>query len=142
MARRSKQRVERITETLQALSAGDLAARVGDVDRDDDDLYLICEHVNRMAARRQSATEALRQVSADIAHDLKTPIQRFAVLLNQLEERPDLSPHQYCTRRPRQGKADGIVVTFQSLLQIAQIEGGSPKARFPPVDLTDLARTR
>lgn len=141
MARRSKQRVERITETLQALSAGDLAARVGDMDRDDDDLYLIGEHVNRMAARQQSATEALRQVSADIAHDLKTPIQRVAVLLNQLEERPDLSPANAALAARAKAEADGIVATFQSLLQIAQIEGGSPKARFTPVDLTDLART-
>ncbi|TMV72309.1 HAMP domain-containing histidine kinase, partial [Thioclava sp. BHET1] len=141
MARRSKQRVERITETLQALSAGDLAARVGDMDRDDDDLYLIGEHVNRMAARQQSATEALRQVSADIAHDLKTPIQRVAVLLNQMEERPDLSPANAALAARAKAEADGIVATFQSLLQIAQIEGGSPKARFTPVDLTDLART-
>lgn len=38
-------------------------------------------------------------------------------------------------------ETDGIVATFQSLLQIAQIEGGSPKARFKPVDLSQLAAT-
>lgn len=38
-------------------------------------------------------------------------------------------------------ETDGIVKTFQSLLQIAQIEGGSPKSRFEPVDIAALART-
>ena len=38
-------------------------------------------------------------------------------------------------------EADGIVATFQALLQIAQIEGGSPRARFSPVDLGPLAQT-
>ncbi len=141
LALRSKARVESITSTLERLTTGDLAARVPKMRGRADDLSLIGDRIDRMAARQQAATEALRQVSADIAHDLKTPIQRVSVMLNQLEERESLSPEDAELAARARAEADRIVATFQSLLQIAQIEGGSPKARFAPVDLSDLART-
>ncbi|KDB02483.1 ATPase [Defluviimonas sp. 20V17] len=141
LALRSKARVESITATLERLTTGDLAARVPKMRGRGDDLSLIGDRIDRMAARQQAATEALRQVSADIAHDLKTPIQRVSVMLNQLEERESLSPEDAELAARARAEADRIVATFQSLLQIAQIEGGSPKARFAPVDLSDLART-
>ncbi len=141
MARRSKARVEKITATLVHLTSGELSARIDALPRDGDDLALIGEHINRMAERQEAATEALRQVSADIAHDLKTPIQRVAVLLNQLEMRPGLAAEDAELAARAKAEADRIAATFQSLLQIAQIEGGSPKAHFVPVDLGDVVRT-
>ncbi|WP_102226549.1 sensor histidine kinase [Acidimangrovimonas sediminis] len=141
LAMRSKARVESITQTLEVLTSGDLSARVPKMRGRADDLSLIGDRIDRMATRQQAATEALRQVSADIAHDLKTPIQRVSVMLNQLAERETLSdPDAELAERAR-AEADRIVATFQSLLQIAQIEGGSPKARFAPVDLSELAQT-
>lgn len=141
LALRSKARVERLTQTLERLTSGDLAARVPKLPGGADDLSLIGSRIDRMAARQQSATEALRQVSADIAHDLKTPIQRVSVLLHQLEERDSLAEPDAELAGKARAEADRIVATFQSLLQIAQIEGGSPKARFAPVNLSDIART-
>ncbi len=141
MARRSKARVERITETLESLTSGDLAARVAALPGDDDDLALIGTRIDRMAERQEASTEALRQVSADIAHDLKTPIQRLAVLLDQLGNSPALGTADAALALRARTEADGIAATFQSLLQIAQIEGGSPRARFTPVNLVEVART-
>ncbi|MDE3240915.1 MAG: HAMP domain-containing histidine kinase [Paracoccaceae bacterium] len=140
LARRSQSRVDRITATLERLTSGDLSARV-DALPGADDLSTISDGVNRMAARQEAATEALRQVSADIAHDLKTPIQRLALMLDQLAGRPDLSPADADLADRARAEAERIVATFQSLLQIAQIEGGSPKQRFAPVDLVEVART-
>lgn len=141
LALRSKARVESITATLERLTTGDLSARVPKMRGRADDLSFIGDRIDRMAARQQAATEALRQVSADIAHDLKTPIQRVSVMLNQLEERESLTDQDAELAARARAEADRIVATFQSLLQIAQIEGGSPKSRFAPVDLSDLART-
>ena len=140
LARRTQARVDRITATLERLTSGDLSARVDALPRADD-LSTIGDGVNRMAARQEAATEALRQVSADIAHDLKTPIQRLALMLDQLAGQSGLSDgHAALADRARE-EAGRIVATFQSLLQIAQIEGGSPKQRFEPVDLVEVART-
>ena len=140
-ARRSGRRIEALGRTLERLTEGDLSARVRKMDGRTDDLSIIAAQVDRMAAAQQSSVNALRQVSADIAHDLKTPIQRVAVLLNRAREWPDL-PDQLGTILDEAGReTTGIVATFQSLLQIAQIEGGSPKNRFGPVDLGALAAT-
>jgi signal transduction histidine kinase len=140
LARRSHGRVARITATLDRLTAGDLSARVAGLPRADD-LAAIGEGINRMAARQEASTEALRQVSADIAHDLKTPIQRLALMLDQLAGCSGLAAPEADLARRAKAEAESIVATFQSLLQIAQIEGGSPKARFATVDLAEVART-
>lgn len=141
ISRRSGRRIEAIGTALKQLTAGDLSARVKNMFGREDDLSSIAEQVDRMAAAQQSSVSALRQVSADIAHDLKTPIQRVAVLLNRARDLPDLSDKLESILDEAGQETTAIVATFQSLLQIAQLEGGSPKNRFQPVDLGALAAT-
>ena len=85
LARRSKRHVEVIRATLDRLTAGDLAARAAPGPRWSDDLLRIGEAVNQMARAQETSVAALRQVSLDIAHDLKTPIQRVSVHLDDLD---------------------------------------------------------
>ena len=137
IALRSAQRLRVIEDRLGRLSSGDLTARVGPMAGAPDDLSRVGAGIDRLAVAQEAATAALRQVSADIAHDLKTPIQRLAVLLDQARaQAPDMEVLD------RAGEEiDGIVATFHALLRIAQIEGGSPRARFATVDLGVLATT-
>ncbi|PLS21501.1 HAMP domain-containing sensor histidine kinase [Neptunicoccus cionae] len=141
LARRTARRIRAIGDTLDKMAGGDLGARVPKLSGRRDDLSFIATHVDRMGQAQQSSVAALKQVSADIAHDLKTPIQRVAVMLNQAREMPDLPPELEDLMHRAGQETEGIVATFQSLLQIAQIEGGSPKSRFVPVDLAKLAGT-
>ncbi|GGA26819.1 HAMP domain-containing sensor histidine kinase [Neptunicoccus cionae] len=141
LARRTARRIRAIGDTLDKMAGGDLGARVPKLSGRTDDLSSIATHVDRMGQAQQSSVAALKQVSADIAHDLKTPIQRVAVMLNQAREMPDLPPELEDLMHRAGQETEGIVATFQSLLQIAQIEGGSPKSRFAPVDLAKLAAT-
>lgn len=136
----SARRVRRIEAALDRLAGGDLAARVGETGRTDD-LARIGAGIDRMAAAQQAAMSALRQVSADIAHDLKTPVQRIAVLLADLRNRLPEEVAEGAIADQASAEAERAVAVFQALLQIAQIEGGSPKARFVPVDLAELVRT-
>ena len=84
-ARRARDRVETIRSPRE-MTGGDLEARVPGMDAAPDDIADIGRAVNRMAAAQAASVASLKQVSADIAHDLKTPIQRIAVLLSQLED--------------------------------------------------------
>ncbi|WP_306133299.1 sensor histidine kinase [Roseivivax marinus] len=139
IARRSARRVARIERTLAALASGDLAARYAGDHRADDDLARIGQSVNRMAERQEAATEALRQVSSDIAHDLRTPLQRISVTLADLRARlgPD---HEAAHLAEAAGdEADRATGVFRALLHIAQIEGGGPAQHFSPLDLTEVA---
>lgn len=141
LARRSKRHVEVIGATLDDLTNGDLAARVNISPRWADDLVRIGNKLNQMAGAQEAQTQMLRQVSSDIAHDLKTPIQRVAVHLEDLARTiPDTSDEGALLARA-QDEVKGIGSVFQSLLQIASVESGSPKSRFKPVDLNQLCLT-
>lgn len=141
LARRGARHVAVIGGTLDQLTSGNLEARVGDVSGWSDDLARIAVKLDQMARAQQGAVDSLRQVSADIAHDLKTPIQRAAVHLDELGKRPDLSEDARAALDRAQSELDGIAKIFHALLQLAQIESGSPRAGFTPIDLSDLCRT-
>lgn len=141
VASRSARRVVRIEDTLAQLTKGDLEARVAESPARQDDLARIAGGLDRMAQAQEQSVAALKQVSADIAHDLKTPIQRIAVLIADLRDRAvDGSAEAELADRAV-AEADRAVGVFQSLLQIAQIEGGGPKARFLPLDLVAVVAT-
>ncbi|EAQ25557.1 sensor histidine kinase [Roseovarius sp. 217] len=141
LARRGARHVAVISETLDQVTSGNLQARVGDVAGWSDDLARIGAKVDQMARSQEDAVESLRQVSSDIAHDLKTPIQRAAVHLDDLSQNPDLSQDARAQLEKAQVELDGIVSIFHALLQLAQIESGSPRARFAAVDLSELCQT-
>ena len=140
VARRARNRVEAIRATLAQLTSGDLAARIPEVTDEPEDLEQIGRAVNRMAAAQAAQTASLRQVSADIAHDLKMPIQRVAILMERLNEKTALTDDQKEIVDAALAETDRIVRTFQSLLQIAQIEGGAVCDRFVSTDLQEVAR--
>jgi len=140
LARRSQRHVEVIRATLERLTGGDLAARVDRGPRWSDDLARIGGAVNGMAQAQERSVAALRQVSSDIAHDLKTPVQRVSL---RLEALADAVPDGEAADLVAQTRAevDGISSVFASLLQLAQVENSALKAPFVPVDLAKLCRT-
>lgn len=140
-ARSSARQVREIGAALDALTTGDLAARVAPGRGWTDDLARIGQKVDQMAASQEASMTAIRQVSSDIAHDLKTPLQRVALHLDELDRQtdlPDAARHLVETART---EVDGMTAIFRSLLQIAQIESGAPHVQFQPVDLAALAHT-
>lgn len=141
LARRSARNVTVVARTLDRLTTGDLKARVGEVSAWSDDLADIATRIDQMAQAQETSVSAIKQVSSDIAHDLKTPIQRVAVHLDQLSRDPGLQGDARLHLEQARKELDGIVSVFGSLLQIAQIESGTPKSRFGPVDLVELIRT-
>ncbi|WP_375553768.1 sensor histidine kinase [Roseovarius mucosus] len=141
LARRGARHVAVISGTLDHLTSGNREARVGDITGWSDDLARIAAKVDQMARAQEDAVESLRQVSSDIAHDLKTPIQRAAVHLDDLSQSPDLSKEAREMLGRAQAELDRIVAIFHALLQLSQIESGSPRGRFAPVDLSELCQT-
>lgn len=139
VARRTEGRIEAIRRTLLSMQRGDLSARVPAQGRDDD-LARIAGSVNAMGDELSDAMDSLRQVSTDIAHDLRTPIQRVRVLLDRMGE-TGLSGAQDDLVSEAQAETDRITRTFRAMLQIARIEGGGTSASFEVVDLNGIAET-
>lgn len=141
LARRSARHVGQIGRTLDELTGGNLGARVGSTRGWSPDIVDIGQKLDEMARAQEASVTAMRQVSSDIAHDLKTPIQRVSVYLDEMS-RKDL-PQAEANDLLGKAKAelDGIASVFRGLLQISQIETGSPRSRFSDVDLGALAQT-
>ena len=136
LARRSSRRISAIEVTLSRLTGGDLGARVPTFQGRADDLNDIAKRIDKMAAAHEENVAALRQVSSDIAHDLKTPIQRVSVLL---ERAAAASPDDTKNLIDQAGaETRRIAETFQALLQIARLEGDPAQHNFAPVDLARL----
>lgn len=141
LARRSKRHVEVVSDALDRMTSGDLAAEVQIGPRWSDDLRQIGGKLNQMARAQETAVAALKQVSSDIAHDLKTPLQRVAVQLDTLEGHIVEGSESAVLLDKARSEVAEMGQVFQALLQLARVEAGSPKARFEIVDIAGLART-
>ncbi len=137
LSRDVHRRLAAISGTAEAIIDGDLSRRVP-VRGSRDDLDRLAETINRMLDRISALMESLRQVSNDIAHDLRTPLtrlrQRLEVGLAREAERGEAIEGAL-------GDLDTILDTFAALLRIAQIEGGARRAAFRDTDLVQLAGT-
>jgi signal transduction histidine kinase len=137
---RAQRRIDSISEALDAAGKGQPHLRVART-RSGDDIDRIGGHVNSTLEQLQRVLASLRQVSADIAHDLKMPIGRIQ---RRLEEELDGDIGLDCYRQSittTLSEIEGIVETFEALLSIAQLEAGLKKQRFREVDLRDVVRT-
>jgi signal transduction histidine kinase len=129
-------RVERIGRTSREIAEGDLSRRLPLTGKDDE-LDHLATDLNRMLDRMELQFETVRQVSSDIAHDLRTPLAR---LRQRLERARDGASQPDAIERAI-ADTDAILVTFAALLRIAEIESDSQAGRFAAVDLTETLRT-
>lgn len=131
-----------ISATAAAIGAGDLSRRVK-VTGHSDEFDMLAETINDMLDRITRLMDGVRQVSNAIAHDLRTPITRARMRLEDAARtaRDEADLRQAIERA--QSDLDGIVAVFQALLRIAEIEAGARRSAFSRVDvaplLTDLA---
>jgi signal transduction histidine kinase len=131
-------RVDSMQQTARRLMDGDWSRRIP-LSRTDDDLTALARTFNRLFDRIEKLLQANKQVSADIAHDLRKPL---AGVLRRLEAaRDDLSSG---AGRDAIGAAigdvEGVLHTFNALLRIGQVEAGARRAAFQSLDLAEVAR--
>lgn len=94
--------------------------------------------LNRMLDRVEAAMEGLRQVSTDIAHDLRTPLSRLRQTLEEARAQAHGPEALQASMDHALAQTDEVLATFRALLRIGLIEGGTGRARFGPVDLSRL----
>ena len=139
LSARVTRRLEAINQTSREIMAGDLSRRVP-TDGSGDDYDQLAASLNLMLGRIEGLMAAVRQVSDNIAHDLRTPLTRLRTRLEQARDQGEgLEPMRRALDQAL-GDADELLVTFNALLRIARIESGSARSAFAPVDLARLAQ--
>lgn len=132
VAMRGQRRLDGIAATMHRVGRGELMARIATTGRGDDIDILVGE-VNAALDRLSALVEGMRQVSVDIAHDLKTPLNRLAIIVENAIEADEAGKPVATFLTQAQQEGARINATFDALLRIAQIEAGARRARFVPV---------
>ncbi len=134
VARRVLSRIDAMNVSARAIMAGDLTRRLP-VSGSDDELDRLARGLNEMLARIADLMAGMREVSDNIAHDLRTPLTR---LRNQAEEalRGEAGPAAYRAALERTiGESDGLIRIFNALLMIARAEAGAESASMSAFDV-------
>ena len=133
-------RVEALSNVSREIVNGDLDRRIP-LRGSNDEFDHLAVSFNAMFDRIQGLMDGLRQVSTDIAHDLRTPLtrlrQRVEMTLRKADDVASLRTAFQATLKD----VDSILETFSALLRIAQLETSERRAKFSDVDLTDLLCT-
>jgi len=138
LAWRAERRIARLSEVLDRAAVGDLAQRA--IEDGGDDIGRISRAVNATLDQLEQTVESLRQVSSDVAHDLRTPVTRLRTRLEPLMLRNNLPPDAAAEVAAAMDQSDRIVLIFDAILRIAQLEGGDARPRFAILDLGGLLR--
>jgi signal transduction histidine kinase len=133
-------RVEAITEAGRDIMRGNLARRIP-MRGTGDEFDRLSTNLNEMLDRIQMLMEGLRQVSNDIAHDLRTPLTRVRQRLEGVRAKARTVPEYESVVDKAIAETDEILSTFGALLRIAQIESGTRRAAFTDVDLSGVLHT-
>jgi signal transduction histidine kinase len=134
---KAERRIAKLKQTLDAVATGDLDRRIPK-NRLADDIDHVSGLINTMLDRLQGLIGNLKQVSVDIAHDLRTPISRMRQKLELVRSGPDNVSAYKDAIDAAIDKIDDIADTFDSLLRISEIEAGARKAKFVDVELYGL----
>ena len=137
IASRAQRRLDAVRDTMSRVSHGELAARIPLLGKGDD-LDQLSRDINDALERFSASVEGLRQVSSDIAHDLKTPLNHLKLTLDDARKKLQRG-EAFAEELDYAGsEVDKINLTFEALLRIAQIESGARKSRFAKVNLDEI----
>jgi len=117
--------------------AGNLASRIS-VRGTEDELDRLSETINAMLDRIAALMDNLKQITNDIAHDLRTPVTHLRHRLERARDQSSKIEDYDQALEAAIAASDDILGLFSALLRIAQIEGGARRANFAPLDLSSL----
>jgi len=137
LAFRSHARVRKMAKIMDDVGRGNLSARLP-VSNRGDDIDQLSGDINNAMSLLQKQVNGLKQVSFNIAHDLKTPLNRLFI---KIEEAVNLAPeHDPILDKLESASEEAAQInqTFECLLRIAQIEAGARKSEYVLTDLNPL----
>lgn len=138
VSRRVLARVDAMTETTKVIMDGNLGGRLP-LAGTNDEIDRLAQNLNAMLERIEALMQGLKEVSDNIAHDLKTPLTR---LRNRAEQALRTAHDEAEYRAALEGtieESDGLIRTFNALLMIARAESGQARDDMEEFDAAEVA---
>lgn len=132
-----RQRLEGVVSTAQQIADGNFDRRVP-ISARGDEFDRLGRALNVMLDRLAQLLENLRQVSSDVAHDLRTPLARLRVEIERAQHDAQDHNEQYDALDRALRQSDDLLRLFTAILRISEVEGGSISASFSRVDVSAL----
>jgi signal transduction histidine kinase len=125
VGRAALKRVEQMADTARRIMSGDLHRRLA-VTGSGDEFDNLADSLNAMLARIEALMNGLKEVSDNIAHDLKTPLTRLRTRLETVLREPTGPEAMRAAVEATIAEADQLIGVFDALLKIARVEAGAP----------------
>jgi signal transduction histidine kinase len=136
LRRRPLRRVERLQCNTERIICGNLRERLP-LSRRRDELDMLAHAVNTMLDHIEQLMHDIKGVCDSIAHDLRTPLTRLRAHLFQLQQLPhEAAQHHKLSQALEESEA--IMLRFQGLLRISELEDTRRRSAFEALDPTAL----
>lgn len=139
VSRRVLRRVDAMTETTRTIMEGDLGGRLP-VGGSGDEIDRLAENLNEMLERIESLMRGLKEVSDNIAHDLKTPLTRLRNRAEQALRTAKTDDEYRAALEATIEESDALITTFNALLLIARAESGQAREDMVDFDAAEIVR--
>ena len=137
-ARRVLRRIDTINATSAKIMSGNLSERIP-ITKRDDEFDALAESLNAMLDRIEALMQGLKEVTDNVAHDLKTPLTRLRTRVEAaLRDKSDATSQREALETTLT-ESDSLIRTFNALLMIARAEAGAPSGALTDVDVSEVA---
>ncbi len=123
VGRRALKRIDDVSRASQRIMDGDLTGRLP-VNGSGDEFDRLSINLNVMLGRILELNEGLKQVSDNIAHDLKTPLTRLRNRAEEALSGKKTGPEYREALEDMIGESDQLIRTFNAILMISRLEAG------------------
>jgi len=139
VTRRTVGRIEQVNATSRAIMQRGLGERMP-LRGSRDEWDQLATNLNQMLDRIEALMGEVKQVSDNVAHDLRTPLTRMRGRLEKAADRPRSAGEDQSLINDTMADLDGVLRMFASLTRISQIETSDRIAAFHSVNLAAIAR--
>ncbi|MDE2091595.1 MAG: HAMP domain-containing histidine kinase [Gammaproteobacteria bacterium] len=129
-------RMQTIMHTADTIMAGDLTQRIPEELRHNE-FDALASKLNAMLTRIEKLMKSTREVTENVAHDLRGPLTRLRGRAEMALMKDADTPRLKEALQKAIEETDGIVATLNAILSIAQIESGA-RREWAEVDLTSV----